>query len=185
MEKLQLGLFDRSDILRGSFSPTSHCNLKCFGYTLIELVMTIVIMSILMIVSVPIFFSTTTYQRQVYYDELLNGIRYARILAIGTGNHIQVSLTGNSITLQQRIEGSGCTAGTTFQPILDPGTRATGFVKNAPGTVTINFSANWPLYFNGLGQALSSSNCAVIGTATVGVVGGNTMTVFGQTGFVQ
>jgi Tfp pilus assembly protein FimT len=144
-----------------------------------------VIISALMILAGPKFFSTSVYQQQVYYDQLLNSIRYARALAIGTGNHIQVSLTNSSITLQQRVEGSSCVTGTTFLPVLDPVTRSSGFVKNAPGAITINFSSNWPIYFNGLGQAFSATNCVVINAATVNVVGGNTLTVFGETGFVQ
>ena len=165
----------------------SYCSKKkpSSGFTLIELVMIMVIISALVVLAGPKFFSTAVYQRQVYYDQLLNSLRYARTLAVGTGKHIQVSLTNNSITLQQRTEGSNCVTGTTFQPILDPATRISGFVKNAPGIVTINFSANWPIYFNGLGQAFSATNCTVITTATVNVVDGNTLTVFGETGFVQ
>lgn len=155
------------------------------GFTIIELVMIMVIISALMILAGPKFFSTTIYQQQVYYDQLLNSLRYARTLAVGTGNHIQVSLTNNSITLQQRTEGVSCVTGTTFQPVLNPATRTSGFVKNAPGSITINFSSNSPIYFNGLGQALSATNCAVLGTATISVNGGNTLTLFGETGYVQ
>ncbi len=154
------------------------------GFTMIELVMTMVIISALMILAGPRFFTTSTYQQQVYYDEVLNSLRFARTLAIGTGNHIQVTLTSSSITLQRRVEGSNCTS-PTFQPIEDPGTRTSGFVKTAPGVVTLNFSTNWPLYFNGLGQVFTASNCNEITTATVSIIGGNTVTVFGETGFIQ
>lgn len=155
------------------------------GFTTIELVMTMVIISALTVLAGPRFFSTAGYQQQVYYDQVLNSIRYARTLAIGTGNHIQVSLTNNSVTLQQRVEGSSCVVGTVLNSVQDPGTRASGFVKTAPGAVALSFSTNWPLYFNGLGQALTASNCTVVTTATVTIVGENTMTVFGETGFVQ
>lgn len=155
------------------------------GFTLIEVAMVIAIVAVLAIMTLPRFFSTITYQQQVYYDEILNTLRYARKLAVGQGNHIQVSVTSSSITLQRRIEGSACTSGTSFQAVTDPASNTSGYTKNAPGTVTLSFSADWPIYFNGLGQALRASTCTVIGSDTITVVGGNTVTLIGETGFVH
>lgn len=155
------------------------------GFTVIELVMVLVIISSFIILAGPRYFSTTPYNQQVFYDEVLNSVRYARKLAIGHNAHIQVSLTSNSITLQQRVEGSSCTVGTKLLPIIDPATHRVGYVKTLQGNVSITFSSNWPLYFNGLGQALKASNCTVINTDTISLVGGNTIKVFGETGVAQ
>lgn len=155
------------------------------GFTVIEIVMALVIVGVLAVAAGSKFFSTIDYDRKVYYDEVLNSIRYARKLAVATGGHIQVNLTSTSMTLQNRTEGSNCTTGTTFQPILDPANKTSGYVKTAPSSVTLTFSANWPIYFNGLGQAIRASDCSVVTTGTVTVVSGNTVTVIGETGFVQ
>lgn len=134
-------------------------------------------------------FSTLDYDRVVYYDQVLNSLRYARKLAIATNAHIQVDLTSTTITLRNRTEGSNCTTGTTFSAVTDPANRSvSGYVKTAPGSVTLTFSANWPIYFNGLGQAIGVSNCTVLTAGipgTLTVVGGKTVTVTGETGFVQ
>lgn len=155
------------------------------GFTVIEIVMALVIVGVLAVAAGPKFFSTTAYDQRVYYDEVLNSVRYARKLAVATNSHIQVNLTSTSITLQYRTEGGSCASGTTFSPVTDPTNRTSGYVKTAPGGVTLTFSANWPLYFNGLGQAIRASDCSVVSTGTITVVGGNTVTVVGQTGFVQ
>jgi MSHA pilin protein MshC len=158
------------------------------GFTIIELVMVLVIAGIMAVVATSKFFSTIDYDRRVYYDEVLNSIRYARKLAVATNAHVQVDLTSTSITVRNRIEGSNCTTGTTFSPVTDPANRISGYVKTAPGPVTLTFSANWPIYFNGLGQALRASNCTVLTSAapgTVTIVNGNKVTVTGETGFVQ
>lgn len=154
------------------------------GFTVIELVTIIAIITILTVYAIPRFFSTLAYNQQMYYDQVLNSLRYARKLAVGAGTHVQVNVTATSIMVRRRIEGSNCAAAT-FGDITDPGTTTTGYTKIAPGTVTLNFSANFPIYFDALGQAYTASNCTVIGTATVGVVGGKTATVIGPTGFTQ
>jgi MSHA pilin protein MshC len=156
------------------------------GFTIVEIVMTLVIVGVLSVVAAPRFFSTITYQRQVYYDEVLNSIRYARTLAVASGTHIQVSLTSTSIMLQRRTEGGTCTTGTVFTNITDPAMRSTSYVKTAPGTITLSSSANWPIYFDGLGRAFRASNCTLLSpNATVTVSGGNTITILGETGFTQ
>ncbi len=155
------------------------------GFTLIEMVMTLVIISILSVTALPRFFSTLTFQKSVYSAEILNTLRYARKLAVASGSHIQVTLTPTSIILQRRIEGPNCTTGTGFFPISDPADRSGTYVKQAPGAVSLTFTGNWPLYFDALGQATQASNCTVINNATVSIVGGDTVTVIGVTGFVQ
>lgn len=147
--------------------------------------MTMVIVVILSVSVVPRFFSTQEYQKRLYYDELLNSVRYARKLSIATGSHIQVLLTANSITLQRRVEGSSCTSGTTFEPIFDPANNTTGYVRTAPADLTLTFSGGWPLFFDGLGRGTMASDCSIITTQTINLTGGKTITVFGETGFVE
>lgn len=162
----------------------NHHGIVNKGYTMVELATIIAIIGVLSVMAAPRFFSTIIYQRQVYYDEVLNTVRYARKLAVGSGSHIQVSVTNNSIALQRRIEGASCAAAT-FTAITDPTFGASGYNKIAPTNVTLNFSSDWPIYFNGLGQALRASDCSIINTDTIGVVGGKTVTLVGQTGFVE
>ncbi len=158
---------------------------RTLGFTLIEIVMVLVIVSVLSAATLPRFFSVSAYNQAVYYSEVLNSLRYARKLAVATGSHIQVNVTGTSLALVRRIEGSNCTTGTTFQAINDPASQSLGYTKVAPGQVSLTFSANWPLYFDALGQATQASTCSVVGTDTITVAGGNTVTVSGATGFVQ
>ena len=155
------------------------------AFALIELVAILVIISVLSIIAVPIFFSTSTYQALTYHDELLNSIRYARKLAVATGGHFEVSLTSTSLTLQQRIEGSSCSNGTTFQAVVDPSNNSSGYVKNAPGSITLSSSSQWPIYFDGLGRANQASTCSTLSSNATITIGSKTITVVGETGFAQ
>jgi MSHA pilin protein MshC len=155
------------------------------GFTMIELVMVMVIVVILSVAVMPRFFSVLTYNRQVFSEEIMNSLRFARKLAVASGNHIQVTVTSDSITLQRRIKGSSCTVGTTFQPVVDPTSNITGFVRNAPANVILIPSSGWPIYFNSLGQAIRASDCMVSGNLTITIDNGETITLYGETGFVE
>lgn len=155
------------------------------GFTLVELVTTIVIVGIMAVVAVPRFFSTSAYQSQVFHDQIISSIRYARKLAIATSNHYQMSVNSTAFTIQQRIEGSACNTGVTFQPITDPTNRGNGYVKTAPGDMTLTYSSDWPLYFDGLGRVYRASDCTQITTATISVSGAKTITLIGETGFSE
>lgn len=155
------------------------------GFTIIELAMTMVIIVILSVAAAPRFFSTQTYEKRLFTDDLTNSIRYARKLAVATGSYIQINLTSTSLTLQRRVPGSSCNIGTTLEPVLDPVDNSSGYVRTAPSNITLQYSIGWPIYFDALGRAIQGSNCSVVGTQTVGITGGKTITIYGETGFVE
>ncbi len=155
------------------------------GFTLVEVVIVIVIVGVLAKVSSSLFFSLSTYNKQYYQDTVKNTIRYARKLAIAGGQLIYVSVTSTSITLQVMTQSS-CAVGRTFSNIMDPISNTSGYVRTAPGSTTLTYSAHFPIYFNNVGQALNASNCAISsGLVTIGVTGMSTMTLYPQTGFIQ
>ena len=108
---------------------------------MVEFICSMGIIVILAISVAPKFFSTTAYNQQVYYDEIINSIRYARKLAVAQGTHIQVNVNANSLSLQQRIEGSSCNIDTKFLPITDPMMNTKGYIKLIPGNVAVSFSS--------------------------------------------
>jgi hypothetical protein len=115
-----------------------------------------------------------------------NTIRYARKLAIASGQSIYVSVTSSSITLQVMTPGSSCGVGMTFSAIMDPVSNTSGYTRAAPGTTILTYSSDFPIYFNHKGQALNASNCAISsGLVTIGVTGLSTMTLYPHTGFIQ
>ena len=160
------------------------------GFTIIELVLVIVLAGIMAIIAIPRFSSMNTYRSRVFYDEVLNSLRYARKLAVGKNLHIQVDIAASSITLRQRTEGTNCTTGATFAALIDPETNASPYVKTAPAGITL--SPVISLYFDGLGSAYLVSGiattCPIISTSTINVTGSTlseTITITGATGFVQ
>ncbi len=159
------------------------------GFTLVEIIIVIVLLGILAAAVLPKAFSTSTYTTRLYFDSVLNSVEYARKLAVGTGQHIQVALSTSTLTLSRRTEGSNCTTGTVLSAVVDPSTNATTFVKTAPSGITLSPAITF--YFDGLGKAYlvsgTATTCAALGTQVITVQGNfsATVTIVGETGFVQ
>ncbi len=79
------------------------------GFTLVELVVVILLLSVLSVVSFSLFLDGSTYRDRAAYDEVLNAVRYAQKLAVATGCEVQVKLTAAGYDLQQHA--NSCSAG--------------------------------------------------------------------------
>lgn len=138
------------------------------GFTLIELVMTIVILGILSAVVVPKFFDNSVFQARGFSDQVQATLRYAQKTAIAQHRFVCAVFSTSSVTLTL---GVTATCGT---PLLSPSTGA-NYVLNAPtGIIFSTIPANF--YFDPLGRA---------SLATSGAVGFATITVEAETGYVH
>ncbi|MEI6335356.1 MAG: prepilin-type N-terminal cleavage/methylation domain-containing protein [Methylococcaceae bacterium] len=145
------------------------------GFTLIELVMTLVLLGILSATVLPKFFAVSSYQKQLFFDDTLSAVRYAQKLAVATGCNVQVLVANNRYTLSRPANRSLCTTLTDFSlPVRHPGTGEAAYT-HAENGVTLTASPS-TFYFNALG--LASAN------VTLTVAGDKIITVVAATGFV-
>src|SRR3989344_1338492 len=135
------------------------------GFTLVELVATLVIIALIAAVSGPLFFDINIFRQRGFFDETLSAVRYAQKHAVATG-----------FTLYRPASVAACGTGPYNTPIADPSGNATTFTRTAPDGVMLDAQD-----FN---FAPDGSAGFVPATITIGV-GGSQFRVHRATGFVE
>lgn len=144
------------------------------GFTLVELVLTILLIGILSAVAFPRFFDQKTYQERGFYDEVVSTVRYAQKLAVASGCEVRVQFSSpTKLALYQHQDVSECgTSNNLTKSVPIPDSTSDLFLS-APQGVTLSGSS---FIFDSLGRA--SSNVTVN-------VGGRRFTVIAESGYVD
>ena len=126
---------------------------RCYSqtaFTLVELIMTIVILGILSATALPRFFDLSAYQQRTFFDDTLAAIRYAQKLAVATGCNVQVAIAANQFELKRpgatdRSQCTSTTAGDFTQAVIRPGSGEASYRGSQSGialtTATVYFTA--------------------------------------------
>jgi len=147
------------------------------GFTLVELIMTMVIVGIISAVAMPRFFDTNVFQSRGFADQVQASLRYAQKVAIAQRRNVCVAFTlpaPSTLTLTiASLSGAASPCDTNLA--LPAG----GNVLTAPAGIA--FAALPAAFsFNGLGQPNPNA------TQTITIVGAaNGITIETETGYVH
>jgi MSHA pilin protein MshC len=142
------------------------------GFTLVELVATLIIIALIAAVGGPLFFDLGIFRQRGFFEETLSAVRYAQKHAVATGCPVLVQTTANGFTLFRPANAAACVGGPYNTPIADPSGNATTFTRTAPDGVVLS---------------AHSFTFAADGSASAGPaidVGGATIRVVAATGYV-
>ncbi|OFZ65659.1 MAG: hypothetical protein A2V79_07060 [Betaproteobacteria bacterium RBG_16_56_24] len=141
------------------------------GFTLVELIMTLVIVGILAAVVAPRLLDTNVFQSRGFADQVQASLRYAQKAAIAQRRFVCAAFTANSVTL---TVGTTAACGT---PLVSPA-GAANYVITAPAGVTF---AALPadFNFNALGVPTNAPQTINITGAADGI------TIEAETGYVH
>ena len=148
------------------------------GFSILELVVVIVLISTIGYVTGPRFFGQSGFDQSFFRNDILSAVRYAQKLAVATGCQVRVNFSANSYSLKLQ-DGAPCD-GTSFTTnVVHPGSGASSFSNTAAAGVSVSSDVS-PLTFDALGRALDSSGSVTDATIDVS---GRQVLVVGESGF--
>lgn len=149
------------------------------GFTLVELIVTLVIIAVLAVAVIPKMSGINVIQQRGDYDKVVSTLEYARKSAIAQRRSVCVDVAATTLTLTIDANppetSTGTCANTLALPSPDP---QCGAVTNrtCPKTQTITSSVS-PFKFDPLGRASA--------TVTLTVSGFPALTIEAETGYVH
>lgn len=142
------------------------------GFTLVELIMTLVIIGILAAVVGPRFFDRKVFDERLFFEETVSAVRYAQKLALASGCLTQVSLGAGGYRLRR---AANCTSGGFSAEVQGPDGQTPFANTEVPTGVSVS-TTNFPVVFDSLGRPSGAAS------ATIGAF---TFSVTAETGLVQ
>ncbi len=134
--------------------------MKNSGFTMIELIVTMVIIGILALAAIPRFLDTADFDNRRFNDEVMAALQYGHKAAIAARRNVCVAFSANSVTL--RIAGAPGNGQACTVDLAGPN-GTTPFIVTAPGA-TVFAAVPTNFFFNALGRSS-------VGTQTIQVAG--------------
>ena len=159
------------------------CTQRMVGFTIVELIFVIVMVSILSVYAMMRSYSTGELSLPSQAQKMASDIRHAQTLATTQGKRLRITITaaanGNYKVLPCTVNAGVVTC--TATPVTDPVTGA-GFSVNLKNGVVLAGTAT--LDFSSLGQPLDSSGASTSASYTLTSGSVETITVAALTGYV-
>jgi MSHA pilin protein MshC len=159
--------------------PELAVRLWSSGFTLVELIVTLILVGILAVVAIPKLAGLSAYNTLGFYDRVASGIRFAQKQAIAKRKNVCANFTGNSVTFRFASSAGAaapCDADLTGPNgeapyVLAPDPRGVGAVIFSPTPTDFQFDA--------LGRPTVGQAITVTGD------GSKTLSVEPETGYVR
>lgn len=154
------------------------------GFTLMELIVTLVVIGIIAAFAASRFFDRTTFESYGFFEESLAAVRYAQKLAIASGCDIRVTFTASGYNLEKWLDApnSSCqfdSPGATPVAVTRPGGGTfSGLAPDGVGVTPAQF------FYDRVGIPRATGGAELPGETAVGI-GSRTLSVAPHTGFAR
>lgn len=131
------------------------------GFTLVELVLTLIIAGAIAAIAIPRFFTTTSFEQRGYSDELVNALRYAQGYAVRTRCNTRVQISAGGYQLFRPASRSNCQSTNSADlatAITHPVNSNEAFQRNAPNGITLT---NTSVIYTSLGGTTSTQQISI------------------------
>jgi MSHA pilin protein MshC len=159
--------------LQGNFRPCAA------GFTLIELVVTLIVVAIIAVIAIPKL-NSRTFDTSGFYQEVLSSVRYAQKEAVAKRRVVCVTLSASSVT----INFAGAADSTTCNTNLISPRGASPFLLSAANGVALSPAVGF--FFDPLGRPFDAAGVPSP-QRTISITGDGTQSfvVEAETGYVH
>ena len=144
------------------------------GFTLVELVMTLVLLGILSAYAVPKFAAKTDFSSHFLFDDVLNAVRFGQKLAVVTRCPVKISIHSNQFILKRPASRADCIVPQNFTlDVTNPGSGESTYSGSESNISLTAIPASFYFTAGGTASADVTLNIA-----------GKTISVISSTGYV-
>ena len=161
--------------------PTTSREHAAAGFTMIELIVVLLVVTVIGIGAAPRIFDNQAFVVRGFFDATLAQVRYAQKLAVAQRRTVYVNVAAltNTVCLGYDGTDANCTGSTA--PVTDPGSPGARYLKTAPRGVTFGVAAV-AFGFDGLGRPTPDTSYAI---DFIGDNATRTMRIERETGYVR
>jgi MSHA pilin protein MshC len=163
--------------------PFPACRRNVLGFTLTELVMTIVILGILAAVALPRLSGTSAFRAGAFHDEVVAALRYAQKSAVSHRRLVCATFTTTTVTLT--IAAANPAAACSASILIGPSGGSAYAQSPDPTNVTVAIAPAGPIFFQPSGVATSDGAGTATTDYSITGAGMTAITVVGATGYVN
>ncbi len=152
------------------------------GFTLVELVVTLIVVAILAVIAIPRL-NTRTFDTVGFYQEVISSMRYAQKEAVAKRRAVCVTLGANSVTIKFASAEGSSACGT---DLVSPRGVSPFTVTAASGVVLSSAPATGSFFFDPLGRPLDAAGVPSP-QRTISITGDGTQSfvIEAETGYVH
>lgn len=136
------------------------------GFTIVELIMVLLLLSIVSAIALPRFFDRSDFDEHALFTDTLNAVRYSQKLAVASGCATQINISSNSYAVL-REDTCGSNSFGSALAVHHPATGDVGYTGTQSG-VSLT-ATNSTTTFDSLGQA-DADNTITIGSKQISIV---------------
>jgi MSHA pilin protein MshC len=175
-------LVDGAAIVQPSGKIHRSCRQIGSGFTLIELVVTLIVVAILAVIAIPKL-NTHTFDTTGFYQEVLSSVRYAQKEAVAKRRVVCVTLGGSSLTIRFASAAGSSVCNT---DLVSPRGVSPFTVTAASGVALSSAPATGSFFFDALGRPFDAAGTASP-QRTITITGDSTQSfiVEAETGYVH
>lgn len=147
------------------------------GFSLVELVVVLIVVSILAVVALPRLTERTAFDAQGFYEEARASIRYAQKEAVAKRRKVCIAFGANTVTL--RFARTAGTAAACDSDLVSPRGASPFVVTAAPGVAFGVAPAPVDFFYDALGRPSTGQSVTISGDGT------RSFSIEAETGYVH